>query len=112
MVDTYSVADNLVLNSYNQTPFSRGISVDVAAIRRHAQAMIDSFNVKTPSQETPLKNLSGGNIQKMILARELSRQPRVLIAAQPTSNKNPGVSHRLSNIHRIPQKYAEPICPK
>jgi simple sugar transport system ATP-binding protein len=46
--------------------------------------MIRSFNIKTPGRETPVKNLSGGNIQKMILARELDRRPRVLIASQPT----------------------------
>ena len=46
--------------------------------------MIGSFNIKTPSKETPVKNLSGGNIQKLILARELARKPQVLIAAQPT----------------------------
>ncbi len=46
--------------------------------------MIEGFNIKTPNQRVQLRNLSGGNIQKLILARELTRQPRVLIAAQPT----------------------------
>jgi general nucleoside transport system ATP-binding protein len=46
--------------------------------------LIQRFNIKTPSHQTPVKNLSGGNIQKLILARELSRNPDVLIASQPT----------------------------
>jgi len=54
------------------------------AIANHTDYLIQSFNVKTPSQETPIKNLSGGNIQKLILARELARKPGVVIAAQPT----------------------------
>ena len=61
--------------------------------------MVESFNVKTPTLETPIKNLSGGNIQKLILARELTRKPTVLIAAQPTRGVDIGateyIHHRL-----------------
>ena len=64
--------------------FKRGLFLNFPTMRTHAAALVARFNVKTPSLETPLKNLSGGNIQKLILARELSRQPKVLIAAQPT----------------------------
>ena len=51
---------------------------------KHADELVQQFTVKTPSLKTPIKNLSGGNIQKLIMARELSRRPRILIAAQPT----------------------------
>ena len=56
----------------------------------HAADLVNEFNVKTPSLDTPLKNLSGGNIQKLIMARELSRRPDVLIAAQPTRGVDVG----------------------
>ncbi|MEM7030924.1 MAG: ABC transporter ATP-binding protein [Chloroflexota bacterium] len=83
-IKDFSVSENLILQDHSREPYSKGIFLNFKAIRHHAQTMIEQFNVKTPSQDTPLKNLSGGNIQKMILARELARQPRVLIAAQPT----------------------------
>jgi general nucleoside transport system ATP-binding protein len=57
--------------------------------------LIADFDVKTPSQETPLKYLSGGNIQKLILARELSRNPQVLIAAQPTRGVDIGATEYI-----------------
>jgi simple sugar transport system ATP-binding protein len=53
-------------------------------IAERADQLIQAFDIRTPNRDAPLKTLSGGNIQKMILARELSRQPRVLVAAQPT----------------------------
>ena len=58
--------------------------MNFAKIAEHTQALIRDFEIKTPSRQTPLRNLSGGNIQKLILARELSRQPGVLVASQPT----------------------------
>lgn len=83
-VKDFSVAENLILQDHVRTPYSKGIFLDFKSISRHAKTMIRNFNIKTPSQETPAKNLSGGNIQKMILARELARKPSFLIAAQPT----------------------------
>lgn len=53
-------------------------------IAAESDRLIKAFDIRTPSRHTPLKSLSGGNIQKLILARELSRNPRVLVAAQPT----------------------------
>jgi simple sugar transport system ATP-binding protein len=83
-IKDFSVAENLILQDHIRPPYSQGIFLNFKQIARHANEMIRQFNVKTPSRETLVKNLSGGNIQKMILARELARQPRVLIAAQPT----------------------------
>ncbi|MCB0031294.1 MAG: ATP-binding cassette domain-containing protein, partial [Anaerolineales bacterium] len=84
VVKDFTVAENLILQDHRWTPFSRNTFLNFKAIGDHAGRMIDSFRIKTPSQETPVKNLSGGNIQKLVMARELARQPRVLIAAQPT----------------------------
>ncbi|NWG20282.1 MAG: ABC transporter ATP-binding protein [Chloroflexi bacterium] len=84
LVLTYSVADNLVLNRYYVAPFARGVVRDEHAIMQHAEELIDRYDVRTPSVLTPVSALSGGNKQKVIIARELSREVRLLIAAQPT----------------------------
>lgn len=84
LVLTYSVADNLVLNRYYVAPFARGIVRDDQAIMQHAEELVDRYDVRTPSILTPVSALSGGNKQKVIIARELSREVRLLIAAQPT----------------------------
>jgi len=85
VIKEFSVEENLILEDHVKPPFAKnGIFLDFAEISRHSQALIQAFNIKTPSPKTPLGTLSGGNIQKMILARELSRNPAVLIASQPT----------------------------
>lgn len=94
-IKDFSVAENLILQDHIRPPFSKGIFLDFQHISKHAKQMISDFNVKTPSQETPIKNLSGGNIQKLILARELSRKPRVLIAAQPTRGVDIGATEYI-----------------
>ena len=83
-IGVFSVAENLILQTHGDEPFARGIFFDFNTISDHTRTMISEFNIKTPSADTPVKNLSGGNVQKLILARELSRQPAFLIAAQPT----------------------------
>jgi len=94
-IKDFSVAENAILQDYVHEPFSKGIFLNFKAIANHAQELITSFNVKTPSQETPIKNLSGGNIQKLILARELARNPRLLIAAQPTRGVDIGATEYI-----------------
>lgn len=83
-IKNFTVAENLMLSDHGKPPYAKGIFMQFGKIAEHAKQIIDSFEVKTPSMETPIKNLSGGNIQKLILGRELAREPRVLIAAQPT----------------------------
>jgi simple sugar transport system ATP-binding protein len=83
-IAAFSVTENMILQTHARQPFSRGTFLNFRAIKTHSARLIESFNIKTPSQETPVKSLSGGNVQKLILARELSREPAVLIAAQPT----------------------------
>ena len=84
MVDAYSVADNLVLNTYYKPPFSSGMTINEQAIAQYAEELVARFDVRTPSVKTRGGNLSGGNQQKMVVAREFSRPIRLLIAAQPT----------------------------
>ncbi|PON13095.1 hypothetical protein C2W62_36180 [Candidatus Entotheonella serta] len=90
MVDGYSVADNLVLNVYHQKPFARGIMRRARAIIEHAIDAMQTFDIRAPSPATTAGSLSGGNQQKMVVARELSRPLRLLIAAQPTRGLDVG----------------------
>jgi len=94
-IKEFSVADNFVLEDHARPPFARGIFLNFKAIQERTQATVDAYSVKTPNLQTPLKNLSGGNIQKLILGRELSRHPRVLIAAQPTRGVDIGASEYI-----------------
>ncbi|MEN4012757.1 MAG: ABC transporter ATP-binding protein [Bellilinea sp.] len=91
----FSVADNFILEDHAKPPYSKRIFLDFPKIRQISEQLIQEFNVKTPSLDTPIKNLSGGNIQKMILARELSRKPKVLIASQPTRGVDIGASEYI-----------------
>lgn len=92
MIKEFTVAENLILREHDQTPFSNNGFLNLRTISDHSEEMITSFNVKTPSQETVAKNLSGGNIQKLVLAREISRKPHTLIAAQPTRGLDIGAT--------------------
>jgi simple sugar transport system ATP-binding protein len=92
MIRDFSVAENLILREHSQKPISNSGFLNFREITRRSSALIQAFNVKTPSQDTPAKSLSGGNIQKLLLARELSRKPTVLIAAQPTRGLDIGAT--------------------
>ena len=92
MIREFTVAENLILREHHQKPYSNRGFLHLGAIESHSKTLIEDYNVKTPSQETQAKSLSGGNIQKLVLARELSRKPRVLIAAQPTRGLDIGAT--------------------
>jgi general nucleoside transport system ATP-binding protein len=91
----FSVEENLILLDHGHVPYSHATFLDFQAIKREATRVVNSYNVKTPGLDTPVKNLSGGNIQKLILARELSRKPVVLIAGQPTRGVDIGASEYI-----------------
>ena len=91
----FSVEENLFLRDIDNPKFTRGIFLKFAEMDAHARQLVSKFSVKTPRLDTPVKNLSGGNIQKLIMARELSRQPKVLIAAQPTRGVDIGASEYI-----------------
>jgi ABC-type uncharacterized transport system ATPase subunit len=90
MVGSYPIADNLVLNSYYKAPFSHGAALDNHAIEENASRLVHEFDIRTPSIYTLASSLSGGNQQKMIVAREFSRPIRLLIASQPTRGLDVG----------------------
>ena len=92
MIREFTVAENIILREHHKPPFSRGGFLDLHEIGRYSDDLIDRFQVKTPSRQTLAKYLSGGNIQKVVLARELSRHPRAIIAAQPTRGLDIGAT--------------------
>jgi simple sugar transport system ATP-binding protein len=79
-----SVADNVVLKSYRRPPASRGPFLILRKIRELAEAVIQRYDVRTSGPDVPARQLSGGNLQKVVLAREFSGEPVVLVAASPT----------------------------
>ena len=83
-VPTMSVAENMALRTFDRPPQAKWNWLLLKAIRRSAQALVQTFSVQTPSVETPIAHLSGGNVQRTVLARELSAESvRLLIAANP-----------------------------
>ncbi len=92
IIKEFSVAENMILREHHKKPYSRAGFLNLGEISRHSQALIQKYQVKTPSPETLAKNLSGGNIQKVVIARELSRSPRVILAAQPTRGLDIGAT--------------------
>ena len=90
MVDQDSISDNLVLDTYHQPPFARRGLRNDAAIAENARRLVEQFSVHTPSIDTAAGSLSGGNQQKVVVARELGRPIKLLIAAQPTRGLDVG----------------------
>jgi simple sugar transport system ATP-binding protein len=86
----YPLTDNLILCNYYKHPFIKGITRNDEAIEAYAERLIENFDVRTPSLFLPASNLSGGNQQKLIVARELSREIKILIANQPTRGLDVG----------------------
>jgi general nucleoside transport system ATP-binding protein len=84
LVGSFSIADNLVLNLWDEERFAAGRTRRFDAIEAHARRVVEAFDVRTPSIFTPASSLSGGNQQKVIVAREFDRPIDVLVAAQPT----------------------------
>ncbi|OGO42299.1 MAG: heme ABC transporter ATP-binding protein [Chloroflexi bacterium RBG_16_57_9] len=90
LVLTYPVRDNLVLRTYYDEPFAHGIELDEQTINARATDLVQQFDIRTPSIFTLAGSLSGGNQQKVIVAREISRPIKLLIAAQPTRGLDVG----------------------
>jgi ABC-type uncharacterized transport system ATPase subunit len=97
LVLSYPIADNLVLASYYHPPFAHGIVINAEAIDQNAQRLVKEFDVRTPSTLTPAALLSGGNQQKVVVAREFSRPIKLLIAAQPTRGLDVGSIEFIHN---------------
>ena len=85
-----SITQNVVLKRYRSPPVSRGPLLVLRRMRELALALIKRYDVKAPGPDTPARNLSGGNLQKLVLGREFEGEPRVLIASQPTRGLDVG----------------------
>ena len=97
LVPGFNIAENLILNSYHLKPFSDGIQLKRDAILATATELVGLYDVRTPSVFNDVGNLSGGNQQKVIVAREFSRPLKLLVAAQPTRGLDVG---SIEYIHR------------
>jgi len=104
VIKDFSVLENAILCDHSHAPYSHQTLLDFKTIATHTQQLIADYAVKTPTADTPIKNLSGGNIQKLILARELCRKPSVVIAAQPTRGVDIGASEYIH--HRLLEQRA------
>ncbi|MGO5064854.1 ABC transporter ATP-binding protein [Clostridium sporogenes] len=93
----YSLYENAVLGKHHKSPFSKGIVMNYKAIREHCNTLIEEFDVRTPNDEVNASALSGGNQQKLIAAREISKDPDLLIASQPTRGLDVGA---IEYIHK------------
>jgi general nucleoside transport system ATP-binding protein len=90
LVGAFPVAENLVLDVYDQPPYARGIGMRPDAVKKAAVQLVNSYDVRTPSVLTSAGTLSGGNQQKVVVARELSRPNKLLLASQPTRGLDVG----------------------
>jgi len=94
-IGEFTVSENLVLVDHGSAVFSRAGLLRFGVIQKHCQDLVDKFQVKTPGLDTAVSTLSGGNIQKLILARELASNPTVLLAAQPTRGVDIGAAEYI-----------------
>jgi simple sugar transport system ATP-binding protein len=97
LVGSFSVAENLILDLFDQKPFATGLSLDLDKVRTNAEERVQEYDVRTPSIQAHASTLSGGNQQKVVLARELSRSLRLLVVAQPTRGLDVG---SMEFVHR------------
>jgi ABC-type uncharacterized transport system ATPase subunit len=93
-----SITNNLILKNYREPPIARGASVHYPRARQHAQQLQTEYEIMAPSVDTPVRFLSGGNVQRVILAREISAGPGIMIAMQPTRGLDVGA---IEGVHRL-----------
>lgn len=90
LLASMTIYENLVLGAHSRNPFARGLFTNPERIREHAENLVREYGLETPSIDKPAGKLSGGNIQKLILAREFSSDPDLMIADKPTSGLDVG----------------------
>jgi general nucleoside transport system ATP-binding protein len=95
IVPNLLIYENAVLKHHHTHPFSNILFLDYEAVRGHAKDIVENFNVSTPSINIPMKNLSGGNIQKLIVGREIKNKPPMLVASHPTYGLDVGATEYI-----------------
>jgi simple sugar transport system ATP-binding protein len=93
-----SVTDNVIMKKYRQPPISRSGLLDMTQATRFAKELKDAYDIIVPTVETPVRLLSGGNLQRVILAREISGHPNFMVAVQPTRGLDVGA---IEGVHRL-----------
>ena len=93
-----SIADNLIMKRYREPPVGRGWFIDDSAARRMAQDLKDDYSIGGASIDTEARLLSGGNLQRLIFAREIDTGPRLMVAVQPTRGLDVGA---IESVHRV-----------
>jgi ABC-type uncharacterized transport system ATPase subunit len=93
-----SVTDNVIMKSYRRPPIARGWMIDTTEATHFATGLKETYDIMVPSVETPVRLLSGGNLQRVILAREISGKPALMVAMQPTRGLDVGA---IEGVHRI-----------
>ncbi len=97
-VPNLSVAENLILKSYREAPIATGWFINTLEVHRQARELVDAFHIVTPSVQAPVRLLSGGNLQRVILAREITSRPQLMVAVHPTRGLDVGATE---GIHRL-----------
>jgi simple sugar transport system ATP-binding protein len=93
-----SVTDNVIMKNYRKPPISKGTMLDTAAAAKFAQGLKEAYDIIVPTVNTPVRLLSGGNLQRVILAREISGHPNFMVAVQPTRGLDVGA---IEGVHRL-----------
>jgi general nucleoside transport system ATP-binding protein len=97
-VPELSLGENLIMKNYFRSPIASGLSINNGAVKKNGQKMVKDYMISIPSVETPVRMLSGGNLQKVILARETSGRPKLMVAVHPTRGLDIGATewvHKL-----------------
>ncbi len=97
LVMDFKISENIILETHYQKPFTKGISLQTKVINQFAEDLIKEYDVRTPSVNVPVKNLSGGNQQKVIVGREFSKKTHILLVMQPTWGLDVGA---IEFVHR------------
>jgi ABC-type uncharacterized transport system ATPase subunit len=93
-----SVTDNVIMKNYRKPPISRGSMLDMSAAAKFAEELKTAYDIIVPTVKTPVRLLSGGNLQRVILAREISGNPNFMVAVQPTRGLDVGA---IEGVHRL-----------
>jgi general nucleoside transport system ATP-binding protein len=93
-----SVTDNVIMKNYREPPISKGSMLDMNAATKFAKELKEAYDIIVPTVDTPVRLLSGGNLQRVILAREISGRPNFMVAVQPTRGLDVGA---IEGVHRL-----------
>lgn len=93
-----SITENTILKNYGQAPIGNGWTINFTTARDYAKGLKEKYDIMAPNVETPARKLSGGNLQKVILAREISAKPKLMVAVQPTRGLDVGAIETIQNL--------------